>query len=56
MLFKGDGFYITDNRSDSYRKKQKEAGGGDSGDSGTGTKAESSGGESKPAPSKKEGD
>ena len=33
FLFKGDGFYITDNRSDSYKKdasSDKEAGGGSS--------------------------
>jgi putative FmdB family regulatory protein len=40
LLFKGSGFYITDYRSDSYKKAASSDGGGSS-----------SGGESKPSPS-----
>jgi len=45
FLFKGDGFYITDYRSDSYKKaaaKEKEAAKGGSGSSGPGESAASS--------------
>ena len=35
LLFKGDGFYITDYRSDSYKKAAKKESGG-SGDTGSG--------------------
>jgi len=45
LLFKGSGFYITDYRSDSYKK----AAGAESGDKSSSTKGESSGGESKAA-------
>lgn len=34
LLFKGSGFYITDYRSDSYRKAAKAEGGGSSGGGG----------------------
>ena len=43
LLFKGSGFYITDYRSESYKKAQKSEGGGSSGgsDSPGGAKSES---------------
>lgn len=42
VLFRGDGFYITDHRSDNYRKKaREEAGVGADKDSGTETGKES---------------
>ena len=44
LLFKGSGFYITDYRSDSYKKAAKA-------DSGGGEKSSSSSADSKPAPS-----
>jgi predicted nucleic acid-binding Zn ribbon protein len=43
FLFKGDGFYITDYRSDSYKKAAKTDQGGSSGGSGSGTAPSSSG-------------
>ena len=49
FIFKGDGFYITDNRSDAYKKKaEKDTGASPSGDaasktSGSDSKSESSG-------------
>ena len=49
ILFKGSGFYLTDYRSDSYKKAakaDKEAGSGSSGSNGSASKPES-----KPAPS-----
>lgn len=43
LLFKGDGFYITDYRSDSYKKAAKaEASGGDKGGSSSSTSCSSS--------------
>lgn len=48
LLFKGSGFYITDYRSDSYKKAAKaESGGGDKPAAGSDSKSSSSG--SKPA-------
>lgn len=42
LLFKGDGFYITDYRSDSYKKAAKaEASGGDKGGSSSSTSSSS---------------
>ena len=53
LLFKGDGFYITDYRSDDYRKKaREEAGvgaGKDGGDKGSESKSSSSPDTSKPS-------
>ena len=52
LLFKGSGFYITDYRSDSYKKAQKqETGGGDSSSAGEKPK---SGSEKKKSEPKKE--
>ena len=47
LLFKGDGFYITDYRSDSYRKaaeKEKKSGSSGSGSGSEGSSGSSSGG------------
>ncbi len=41
LLFKGSGFYITDYRSDSYKKAAKSESGGDSGKSSGGSASES---------------
>ena len=52
LLFKGDGFYITDYRSESYKKAASSESGGGSGEGkSTNSKAESKPSESKPAPS-----
>jgi len=50
FLFKGDGFYITDNRSDSYKAGEKAAKGGESsGDKKSSSSDSSTGGDAKPA-------
>lgn len=52
LLFKGDGFYITDYRSDSYKKAAEKEKGGASGKAGE-TASDSKGASSSaPAPSK----
>jgi putative FmdB family regulatory protein len=49
LLFKGEGFYITDYRSDSYKKAAKKDSGG--GESSAGASKGDSGGSSKPSSS-----
>jgi putative FmdB family regulatory protein len=49
LLFKGDGFYITDYRSDSYKKaadKEKKSGSGSQGSGSQGSGSQGSGGAS----------
>ena len=43
LLFKGSGFYITDYRSDSYKKAAKSESGSDSSSGGSSAKSESTG-------------
>jgi putative FmdB family regulatory protein len=54
LIFKGSGFYLTDYRSDSYKKRAKEESGG--GSSSGGSSGTSGAGESKPSKKKKKGD
>jgi len=58
FLFKGDGFYITDYRSESYKKaaaKEKEAATGKPGDSASGGSGSSSSESPAPSPPKPSG-
>ena len=48
FLFKGEGFYITDHRSDDYRKKERAEGG--AGDSGKKEARSAASGDSSPGP------
>ena len=50
LLFRGDGFYITDHRSESYRERAREEAGGGAGDG----KKEQAGGKRERAAEKKE--
>lgn len=40
IIFKGSGFYVTDNRSSGYKEKSKAESGGSDGSNGSGTSAE----------------
>lgn len=52
LLFKGDGFYITDYRSDSYKKAAEKEKGGSAPSGGKSTSGDKGPGSSTPAPSK----
>jgi hypothetical protein len=62
LIFKGSGFYLTDYRSDSYKKRAREEGGGKAGDKSGGKAGDESGGKAgdksggKAAPAKQKGD